>query len=1115
MAKQWSTIDFTETYTTGNTYDSTKNSIFGGLEVVDGVIRVPLPKAIPYLEQGNAVLLANSVYADSNYIYTVSTMATGLTVRVNRWNKKTLAWAGYIVMTLSKTSEINTCRDVWVNSGSTEVIVGFTAATALQGGLAWVYGLTANDWAGVTLPVGINTIAPRMCYLIRSGVIDRTVVVGAGTNFISHSSQAGTTLATQAGAATYTALTTIFTTSGWAVAYGGGLWVAGGEGTNSLAWSWDGMTWTGIASGVGNFGTRCRGVCYGEIPGVGGRWVAVGVGTNSIIYSNDGTNWVIPAHGIAATGVFTTGAYGVCWDGTKYWAVGAGTNTLASSPDGITWTGYGVVADGGALHSPFSTAGYGIAYNGSQYVAVGIGTNTIAYSSNGTTWAAAATGHTFTQGNAVCWGAPVGNIVTPGTAITPRWCVVGIGSSHTIAWSTDGINWTGAGVTMFPAVSGGNGVCFNGTLWTAVGTKGAGSFTAAYSHDCVTWVGVLANLPQTIGQAVGCSPAPNMYPAKVGSTNNVLSTISNIAVDPLNTGVNSGNFKLYIIQSTNTVAAPGLTLLDLSTLPLSQNGIIIILDTSRYSSAIMTSEYGSNLPTATLSQGTIATPGSNHGVGISGVTALFLTRGAAATARVGRVVLSRFTATTSTTKRARTSNVATLTFDSHNFTVSQRVIIYGVGSAAYNNGGFGKEPGIQVVLTAANATTISYVNIGPDEAETLDTTGRVIATLIGEDDYITDIPPLGATIQQAVNNWGGLVYDVSEENKYFEYDVGKNVAENVHFLYSANMPQKFEVWPSDNGIMEADPIGKQEGLGILSAIGFCYVPYHFVYDVSFPVLVQISSKDEIFQFPMLVVIDKSQARNATAVESGEVTFDICEFKTQEVNVFTYDESSKPLEAKLYYKCLDQTCPLGNTKITEGKANINTFVPKCYNGVFIAEADNYSDSIQQISTNEPLGSINLFLKPKHILKIDPGISGDEKAIISFASKDYSTSVYWPEQKEVELVEGDYNITAQLFMDSTLVLPAQSGEQCVKVPAVGIAGILGQTREDCFEMDIPEGTSTSVLFGGGSTEFYADEQELGSASEIALSIPEFSIPSNVNELAEVYGKLDTSKIGVTLK
>lgn len=800
MAKQWSTIDFTEL--SGDTYDSTKNSIFGGLEVSDGVIRVPLPKVIPYLEQGNAALLANSVYADSNYIYTVTTMASGLTVRVNRWNKKTQAWAGYIVMTLSKTSEINTCRDVWVNSGSTEVIVSFTAATVLQGGLAWVYGLTTNDWAGVTLPVGINTVAPRMCYLIRSGVIDRTVVVGAGTNFHSYSTQNGTTLATQAGAATWTVGTAIYSTAGWAVAYGGGRWVSGGEGTNSLATSWDGITWVGIASGVGNFSTRCRGVAYGEIPGVGGRWVAVGVGTNSIIYSDDGLIWSIPAHGITATGVFTTGAYGICWDGTKFWVVGQGTNTLASSPDGITWTGYGVVAGGGSNQSPFSTAGYGIAYNGSQYVAVGIGTNTMAYSSNGTTWTSCVS-PPFTQGNSICWGVQGGNIVTPGTAISPRWCAVGIGASHTIAWSTDGINWTGAGVTMFPAVSGGNGVCFNGTVFTAVGTKGAGSFTAAYSHDCITWVGVLTNLPQTIGYACASAPAPNMYPAIVGATNNVLSSISNITTSSFNVGgVGEGNFRIYIVQSTNTLAAPALTRLELSTLPSAQNGILTIPDTQRWSSAIMTSEWASNLPSVTVSQMVYAIPGANHGVGIADVPALFTTRGTAA-ARISRIVISRFTASTSTTKRSRTNNVATLTFVSHNFTVTQRVIIYGfsgVSGVTYNNGYYGKEPGVQVVLTFANATTIQYVNIGPDEAEIPDTDGRVIATLVGEDDYITDIPPLGATIQQAVNNWAGLAYD--SINDYFII-VNNGSFRNYRTIYKPGQPVE-RFWGTVN--FETNPI---------------------------------------------------------------------------------------------------------------------------------------------------------------------------------------------------------------------------------------------------------------------------------------------------------------------
>ena len=39
----------------------------------------------------------------------------------------------------------------------------------------------------------------------------------------------------------------------------------------------------------------------------------------------------------------------------------------------------------------------------------------------------------------------------------------------------------------------------------------------------------------------------------------------------------------------------------------------------------------------------------------------------------------------------------------------------------------------------------------------------------------------------------------------------------------------------------AEPVGNQEGMGML---GFCYVAYHFVYDLAYPVLVQVYYEDE-------------------------------------------------------------------------------------------------------------------------------------------------------------------------------------------------------------------------------------------------------------------------------
>ena len=223
---------------------------------------------------------------------------------------------------------------------------------------------------------------------------------------------------------------------------------------------------------------------------------------------------------------------------------------------------------------------------------------------------------------------------------------------------------------------------------------------------------------------------------------------------------------LYVLQgATNTAAVPAIHRLDLGTMPAVQNGIVTLPDTQRYSSYIMGTDYNTYLPITALNQIVYVVPGANHGAGITGVPAVFLTRGTAAVSRVGRVTTALFNTGISTTNRARASNVTTLTFASHPFTVNQRVYVQGVGGTGYNSAASGREPGTWAIVTFANATTIQYVNVGANESTTPDTGGTVVAAIITEDDYITDIPPLGPTIQQAANNWSGLSYDAN--NDYF------------------------------------------------------------------------------------------------------------------------------------------------------------------------------------------------------------------------------------------------------------------------------------------------------------------------------------------------------------
>ncbi|OYT36301.1 hypothetical protein B6U91_01540, partial [Candidatus Pacearchaeota archaeon ex4484_71] len=62
-----------------------------------------------------------------------------------------------------------------------------------------------------------------------------------------------------------------------------------------------------------------------------------------------------------------------------------------------------------------------------------------------------------------------------------------------------------------------------------------------------------------------------------------------------------------------------------------------------------------------------------------------------------------------------------------------------------------------------------------------------------------------------------------EKNDYFNLDLPVN--NEVRFVNSRNWPSKIEVSPSKGNMLIAEPVGNQQGLGIL---GFCYVTYHFV-----------------------------------------------------------------------------------------------------------------------------------------------------------------------------------------------------------------------------------------------------------------------------------------------
>lgn len=353
----------------------------------------------------------------------------------------------------------------------------------------------------------------------------------------------------------------------------------------------------------------------------------------------------------------------------------------------------------------------------------------------------------------------------------------------------------------------------------------------------------------------------------------------------------------------------------------------------------------------------------------------------------------------------------------------------------------------------------------------------------------------------------GSYYSLSSaERKYFVEDVGVKVDENVNFMYSPDWPTRIEIY----GDRVANPVGLQQGMGIL---GFCYVPYQLIYDINFPVLIQIYDDREIFQFPVGVVISKNQARQSLSGLAGSsIESPVCEFYNQPFEVYTYDFELNPVEARIQFKCLNSVCNIGETKVVGDDAVFAGDFPQCVNGYIIASAEGYADAKYPVSTNEK-GVANIVMSKKYNLGLDLGSA--KKALVSFVSESYSATVLYPDMNSVELVEGYYDISVYVYENSSLKFPAINERKCVDVPETGLAGIFGVETEKCFDINIPATEVSYAVVGGGKTEEYFTENNLRDAREININVPLFGLPRTLDELQANQMSAEEERIYVELE
>lgn len=133
-----------------------------------------------------------------------------------------------------------------------------------------------------------------------------------------------------------------------------------------------------------------------------------------------------------------------------------------SFDQGVTWS------PSSSSASVFTSTVYDAVWNGRIWVAAGSGGNTLATSLDGTVWTGRGSYALTTQSNAVDWSDQLGRFVAVGSG------------TNSIVSSQDGIHWLASS----NALSSGNDVKWNGTMWVAVGT---GTQSIVYSYDGLHW----------------------------------------------------------------------------------------------------------------------------------------------------------------------------------------------------------------------------------------------------------------------------------------------------------------------------------------------------------------------------------------------------------------------------------------------------------------------------------------------------------------------------------------------------------------------------------------------------------------------------------------------------
>lgn len=310
----------------------------------------------------------------------------------------------------------------------------------------------------------------------------------------------------------------------------------------------------------------------------------------------------------------------------------------------------------------------------------------------------------------------------------------------------------------------------------------------------------------------------------------------------------------------------------------------------------------------------------------------------------------------------------------------------------------------------------------------------------------------------------------------------------------------------------------------------------FLYDVSYPVLVQLqtdtTSGPFLFEFPIEVNMRRNRPLSTDAYSELAIEEDFCNPENAVGSTVSLQLSEQTtgsrMDAVVRYSCVDQVCYYGET--TNGE--LQTRLPSCIAGELVAEREGYrSARVRFDSVSDELRQVNMpltklanvgvqfeaipLIRPVRVPGADPVpwmmggsdvFSSEYKVVATFIpidDPDYAQVYVSPpgegQPTTIALAPGEYDISVVVLENLAQPHVVQGKEVC----GGGVLGIGGScetipdiTFGDGAELTLDDGTVTNapagVMYAGGALydqstkRVYITKESLASGS-IIVPVP----------------------------